>query len=534
MLNRLRQFMAVGAIAAGLSAPGVSAQVVADAVPMIDQPHAMVRAPQAWQPSGPHSLLGAPQVSKFSTFTTDPADSVLNNVGGSVPAGAQPGVGPAVGERLQAGDLGGDDGVIQFVDQGIDCNGTGYFSNNNSNINPFLAFDDFRADGSPLRNVRFYGGVFSGSGSLNAVSTIGIEIWTISTGTGDLCGWTYNSFVAAQTYSLSELNPTFVCNTSGFFDSYQFDATFANPIALNAGQVYMITVYATLVNPNGSELFVWTSSTTDNFNRATSWDRTDGTYARCGPGQAFATNVTSDCFENDCQTTCFFSNLTNNNNPFISLDDFTARQSGDLRQLQFTGGVYDLGTGTGGLLGNISGFYIEVYGAVADNNFPCGNYVSGFLGAFTVSMADARPVFDCIDIFGIPHYQFTVSIPAGVYPLVAGQDYHLGVYGVPVDPNSTELFCWGGTDAVYGFTSWSFNLDTGAQEVCHDVDQAFCINGPRPCLGDFNKDGVRNTQDVLAFLNAWTSRHPSADINGDGVINTQDVLIFLNRWNVPC
>ncbi len=54
------------------------------------------------------------------------------------------------------------------------------------------------------------------------------------------------------------------------------------------------------------------------------------------------------------------------------------------------------------------------------------------------------------------------------------------------------------------------------------------------CIADFNNDGSVNTQDVLAFLNAWNAGDSSADINGDGEINTQDVLAFLNLWNAGC
>ena len=54
------------------------------------------------------------------------------------------------------------------------------------------------------------------------------------------------------------------------------------------------------------------------------------------------------------------------------------------------------------------------------------------------------------------------------------------------------------------------------------------------CPGDFNGDGVVNTLDVLAFLNAWTSGDGSADFNGDGNIDTRDVLAFLNAWSAGC
>jgi len=54
------------------------------------------------------------------------------------------------------------------------------------------------------------------------------------------------------------------------------------------------------------------------------------------------------------------------------------------------------------------------------------------------------------------------------------------------------------------------------------------------CGADFNGDLTVNTQDVLAFLNAWNGRDPRADFNGDGVINTQDVIAFLNAWTSGC
>jgi hypothetical protein len=54
------------------------------------------------------------------------------------------------------------------------------------------------------------------------------------------------------------------------------------------------------------------------------------------------------------------------------------------------------------------------------------------------------------------------------------------------------------------------------------------------CVADFNGDGGVNTQDVLAFLNAWVAGDARADINGDGSVNTQDVLAYLNLWVAGC
>lgn len=54
------------------------------------------------------------------------------------------------------------------------------------------------------------------------------------------------------------------------------------------------------------------------------------------------------------------------------------------------------------------------------------------------------------------------------------------------------------------------------------------------CPADFNHDNIINTQDVLVFLNAFTSNDPNADFNGDGTTDTQDVLAFLNAWTSGC
>ena len=54
------------------------------------------------------------------------------------------------------------------------------------------------------------------------------------------------------------------------------------------------------------------------------------------------------------------------------------------------------------------------------------------------------------------------------------------------------------------------------------------------CPADFNGDAAVDTQDVLAFLNAWAAHNPRGDFNADGSVNTQDVLAFLNAWVSGC
>jgi hypothetical protein len=55
-----------------------------------------------------------------------------------------------------------------------------------------------------------------------------------------------------------------------------------------------------------------------------------------------------------------------------------------------------------------------------------------------------------------------------------------------------------------------------------------------PANADFNGDGVVNSQDFVAFLNAFTAGDPSADFNGDDIINSQDFVAFLNAFVAGC
>lgn len=238
--------------AAAATAATAFGQVVSDAVPLLSQQHILDAPQSGWQPAGPGDFHRVPSESKFSTFSTDPRDSVLFSldsqpeiIGGTrQPASTNPG-------GFQQGDIAGGGGGTRFISQDPSCT-SGWFSNNNHASNPYLVFDDFRAGSEPLRNVQFYAGIFGGTGSLNEISTIGVEIWSTQA-SGDTCGWTYASLAGRQTYAVSEVSPTFFC--TGDLDFYEMTANFDTPIALNPGEIYMVLVYATLVDPNGSGLF---------------------------------------------------------------------------------------------------------------------------------------------------------------------------------------------------------------------------------------------------------------------------------------
>jgi len=123
---------------------------------------------------------------------------------------------------------------------------------------------------------------------------------------------------------------------------------------------------------------------------------------------------------------------------------------------------------------------------------------------------------------------------------VSGQDPHL-TPGSPCIDAGNNTFVPGGVehdyDSLARFVDDPATADTGVPGRGHDeiVDMgAFELQAGDPCRADFNGDGVVNTIDVLAFLNAWTARDPRADFNGDGTIDTRDVLVFLNAWTTGC
>lgn len=107
--------------------------------------------------------------------------------------------------------------------------------------------------------------------------------------------------------------------------------------------------------------------------------------------------------------------------------------------------------------------------------------------------------------------------------------------GLRIRPGSTLHI---GDSEVYAVVNnaWVRIRDLFPQgQNCIPFDQGtICLGDPGDCPADFNGDGAVNTQDVLLFLNAWTTGDSSADFNGDGAVNTQDVLAFLNAWSTGC
>ena len=116
------------------------------------------------------------------------------------------------------------------------------------------------------------------------------------------------------------------------------------------------------------------------------------------------------------------------------------------------------------------------------------------------------------------------NVGSGVYTFDVTADLLRWLSGEP--NHGWALLPWpSGTDGLEFATSES-------SVITHRPELIVRYTGT--CPSDFNADGSVNTQDVLAFLNAWNDDVPEADFNSDGVVNTQDVLAFLNSWASGC
>jgi hypothetical protein len=96
------------------------------------------------------------------------------------------------------------------------------------------------------------------------------------------------------------------------------------------------------------------------------------------------------------------------------------------------------------------------------------------------------------------------------------------VKGIVVDTSAHErgrdaLDNQGQAGFTLSFTDGSFGLFTA------DIGYA--------SPADITGDGIVNTQDFIAFLDAWANGEPAGDFNRDGTIDTRDFIAFLAAWS---
>ncbi len=79
--------------------------------------------------------------------------------------------------------------------------------------------------------------------------------------------------------------------------------------------------------------------------------------------------------------------------------------------------------------------------------------------------------------------------------------------------------------------------DTGQTSLVIGNVDAHYINSlaPRPFHpADWDRNGVVDFNDLLAFFNDFNAGHPDADLDGSGSVDFNDFLAFMNLFNLPC
>jgi len=158
------------------------------------------------------------------------------------------------------------------------------------------------------------------------------------------------------------------------------------------------------------------------------------------------------------------------------------------------------------------------------------------------SQGDTLPVSFTVKNIGTePSSSYGYKIRASLNTIFSDSDYLLdeltGVGGLGIGQSRTisrDISVPGGIDPGQYYIGVTVELagdSDSTNNVGHDPVR---VGFGDDCTADFNGDGVVNTQDFIAYLNAWSAREPEADMDGNGVVNTQDFIAFLNLWNAGC
>lgn len=89
----------------------------------------------------------------------------------------------------------------------------------------------------------------------------------------------------------------------------------------------------------------------------------------------------------------------------------------------------------------------------------------------------------------------------------------------------------GGIDAVFTDDGLHLTAAPAAAFYAKLLGDAIAASA---CQADFDGDGLADTRDMIAYLQAWAAGDQSADITGDGIVNTRDVIAFLDAWAAGC
>ncbi len=149
------------------------------------------------------------------------------------------------------------------------------------------------------------------------------------------------------------------------------------------------------------------------------------------------------------------------------------------------------------------------------------------------------------DYFGCSVALFEGTAVIGAYLDDVGHNANRGAAYVfrregAVWTQAATLTAVGGRFEDYFGVSVAVSGESVLVGACYDDDSAensgaaYVFRVEACCAGDIDRDGVVDSRDCIAFLNAWAAGDPRADFDGNGVIDSGDVQAFLDAWTGGC
>jgi hypothetical protein len=150
----------------------------------------------------------------------------------------------------------------------------------------------------------------------------------------------------------------------------------------------------------------------------------------------------------------------------------------------------------------------------------------GFAGVLKVEIFDDAPSDDGR---GVPNDAVSIN---GLAP---GQPLSLQTQIPQGGTESFELFLQLEREEVLTPMWLVISGDTDGDGVPEVLSSAV-VEGSYPpvCVGDFNRDGSTDGDDVITFFSAWDTQDPFADVNQDGGVDGDDVISFFVAWDAGC
>lgn len=159
-------------------------------------------------------------------------------------------------------------------------------------------------------------------------------------------------------------------------------------------------------------------------------------------------------------------------------------------------------------------------------------FITGQLNPFITGVGDCTPQFLDVSAGGGTHWLFVAPLP--------GSD----VSCTPGSRNRYTITCYGGgggADCNKNCIADNLDIASGFSNDCFDYSGAIgAMGGPNgipddcECVGDWNRDGLTNSTDVLEFINTYFADQGSGrrdgDVNCDATSNSTDVSDFINLW----